>query len=102
MKQRVSTKKYPDPSDFGWIFTGSTNFVDFFEKDGVKLDWFFTSATIKTSLDRPTQGKTQMFRKNISPQQFREILMNPRTHTERGYQRKKNKNRANNYGSYHA
>lgn len=91
MRQRVSIRKYPDPSDFGWTFTGSSNFVEFFEKDGVKLDWFFTTATIKTSLDHPTQGKTQLFRKNVDPQQFREILMNPRTHTDKGYQRKRNR-----------
>jgi len=95
MKRRVPIRDYPDPTDFGWTFTGSSNFVEFFEKDGVKLDWFFTSATLKTSLDHPFQGKTQMFRKNVNPEQFREILMNPRAHTDKGYQRKKNRKPTN-------
>lgn len=61
---RVSLKDYPDPTDFGWIFTGSSkaSLVEFFEKRGkndagdefVKLDWYFSTGTVKTSMEHPT------------------------------------------------
>ena len=37
LEQRVSLQDYPDPCDFGWTFTGSSNVTEFFEKDQVKL-----------------------------------------------------------------
>ncbi len=86
--KRVSLIDYPDPTEFNWTFTGSSGVTEFFEKDDVKLDWYFTTATMKTSLEHPTQGKTQMFRKNVDPSLYREILENPRAHTNKGYQRK--------------
>lgn len=90
LENRVSLIDYPDPTDFNWIFTGSSGVTEFFEKDNAKLDWFFTTATMKTSLEHPTQGKTQMYRKNVNPSLYRKILENPRTHTKQGYQRRPN------------
>jgi hypothetical protein len=87
-KKRVSMQDYPDPTEFGWTFTGSWKMVEFFEKENVKLDWYFTTATVKTSMDHPAQGKTQMFRKKVSPAVYRRILENPRVHTDQGYQRR--------------
>jgi hypothetical protein len=87
LENRVSWSDYPDPTAFEWAFTGSSRYTEFFEKDNVKLDWYFTTATMKTSLDHPTQGRTQMFRKNVDPSLYRKILEDPRTHTNQGYQR---------------
>lgn len=86
--RRVSLEDFPDPADFGWVFTGSWDYVEFFEKDDVKLDWYYTTTTIKTSLNHPTQGKTQLFRRNITPEEYRSILVNPRMHTVKGYKKK--------------
>ena len=128
MTKRVSLQDYPDPVDFGWIFTGSWEAVEFFEKtvtprrnqtnnnnnnnnrnsnnnNGnssnskiVKLDWYFTTATIKTSLDHPVQGKTQLFAKQCDPHQYVQVLMNPRTHTGKRYHRKPNhRNKTNQF-----
>jgi hypothetical protein len=36
----------------------------------------------------PTQGKTQMFRRDLSESSFANVLDNPRSHTGHGYQRK--------------
>lgn len=103
---------FPDPTEYGWRFTGSDTRVEFFEKslvrdedfsgDGtttyclVKLDFYFTTGTIKTSMDHPTQGKTQLFAsakdQPISVELFREILLNPRVHTNLRYQTKKHRN----------
>lgn len=90
LQNRVSWDDYPDPTEFGWMFTGSWNMAEFFEKDGVKLDWYFTTATVKTALDHPSRGRTQMFRKHVNPGLYRNILENPRVHTNQGYQRRRN------------
>jgi len=87
LSKRVPLSEYPDATDFGWTFTGSNdNVVEFFENDdGVKLDWYFTTATVKTSLDHPTQGKTQLFGARVTPNTYLEILLNPRAHTNERY-----------------
>ena len=86
---------FPDATKYGWSFTGSAdNVVEFFQKkteDGtlVKLDFYFTTGTVKTSLNHPTKGKTQLFAKmGVTPDMYVEILMNPRVHTNVRYQRK--------------
>jgi hypothetical protein len=99
---------FPDPTEYGWTFTGSSavSCVEFFEKVGddnklMKLDWFYTTGTIKTSIDHPRQGKTQMFAKaGVTPELFRQILENPRVHTDvQRYQRKpSSKNQTNRNG----
>jgi len=99
---------FPDATEYDWIFTGSnpTSSVEFFEKQVlmedvgnshssnplrlVKLDWYYTTATIKTSMDHPRQGKTQLFAKaGVTPDVYVQILENPRVHTDvQRYQRK--------------
>lgn len=108
LSRRVPFQDYPDPTIHGWIFTGSEgNKVEFFEKDGVKLDWYFTTGTIKTSLEHPTQGKTQLFAsgENVSPQVYLQILLNPRAHTDVRYHtnssnRQKRRNKKNQTSAY--
>lgn len=91
---------YPDATSFGWTFTGSnpTSHVEFFERMEdmtlVKLDFYYTTGTVKTSMDHPRQGKTQMFasQDQITPELYMEILQNPRVHTDRQrYQTRENK-----------
>jgi len=86
---------FPDATEYGWTFTGSAdNVVEFFQKtmmDGtlVKLDFYFTTGTVKTSLKHPTQGKTQMFAKErVTPDLYVQILKNPRVHTGSRYKNK--------------
>ncbi len=43
---------------------------------------------MSTSLDHPRQGKTQLFRRNVDLTLLREIFLNPRIHTDLGYQTK--------------
>ncbi len=115
--QRIPYELYPDPTTYGWIFTGShePSYVEFYEKipmnDGivVKLDLYYTTGTIKTSMDHPRKGHTQLFASNssgssnsngrssseensgmVSPELYMEILENPRVHTNVRYQRKQN------------
>lgn len=37
--------------------------------------------TVKTSLDHPTQGPTQMFRRGLDTDSFGNVCNNPRAHT---------------------
>jgi hypothetical protein len=103
----VSWESYPDPTNHGWSFTGSwePSLVEFFEHrlvlgggggdhddDNaavVKLDWYYTTATMKTSLHHPRQGKTQMFANRVTPQLYLDILQNPRAHTNQRYQQRR-------------
>jgi hypothetical protein len=97
---------YPDATEYGWIFTGSNpkSNVEFFEKTFddsklVKLDWYYTAATIKTAMDHPRQGKTQLFAKaGVTPDVYAQILANPRIHTEKRYQRKDTGNKSKESG----
>lgn len=98
LSRRLPFDAFPDPIEFGWTFTGSwNNTVEFFERkeeDGsiVKLDWYFTTGTLKTSLHHPFQGKTQMFAAQVDPVTYVEILINPRVHTDVRYKTKEAKN----------
>lgn len=94
---RVDSANYPDPTHFGWTFTGSCEGgrAEFFEKDFaqhgvVKLDFYYTTGTVKTVLDHPRQGVTQLFGKgaDLSPELYRAILENPRVHTDVRYHRR--------------
>jgi hypothetical protein len=44
--------------------------------------------TVGTALAHPKKGKTQMFRRNCTEAEVRELLKNPRKHTGKGYQRR--------------
>lgn len=41
--------------------------------------------TVGTYMDHPKQGKTQLFRRNCTENEVRNILKNPRIHTGKGY-----------------
>ena len=98
--------RYPDATEYGWTFTGSNpkSHVEFFEKNFddsklVKLDWYYTAATIKTSMDHPRQGKTQLFAKaGVTPDLYVKILENPRFHTEKRYHKKGTGKKSNESG----
>ena len=57
----------------GWQQTGhnTQSRVEFYTRpDGVKMDYYPTTGTVKTSLQHPTQGATQMFRRDLSEAEF--------------------------------
>eukprot|EP00803_Ostreobium_quekettii_P005961 evm.model.scf_477.3 EVM.evm.TU.scf_477.3 scf_477:30420-30931(+) len=79
-----------NPQDYGWTHTGSNqqSRVEFYQKGDVKMDYYPTTGTTKTSMNHPTQGNTQMFRRGLTESEFRNVCENPRQHTDVGYQRK--------------
>ena len=58
----------------------------------VRLNVWLTTGTVSTSLDHPTSGKTQLFRKNGPDYDLLDrIFENPRVHTDKGYGEKEKK-----------
>jgi hypothetical protein len=97
LSRRVDSQLYPDPTLFGWMFTGSYGVTEFFEirgSDGeiIKLDWYYTTGTIKTSMNHPVQGYTQLFGARVDPDTYRAILQDPRSHTGQRYQQRRHRN----------
>lgn len=62
-----------------------------FTREGVKINVYYTTGTVGTCIDHPTQGKTQLFRKRIAlvdnVDGLTQLFSNPRQHTDVGYQR---------------
>lgn len=101
--QRVNERLYPDPTTYGWTFTGSqqASRVEFFERPMnvglVKLDFYYTTGTVKTTLYHPTTGPNQLFRGGLTPEQYVAVLNNPRAHTNQGYRRRVDRPDDQNY-----
>ena len=58
----------------------------------MKLNIWCTTGTVGSYLKHPKQGNTQLFRREISTwTELDAILQNPRVHTDKGFQTKKNK-----------
>ncbi len=53
----------------------------------VKINIYYTTMTVSTCMDHPSMGKTQLFRRNISFEELKIILDDPRWHSNRGYYR---------------
>ena len=53
----------------------------------VRVNVYYTTRTVGTSLSHPRQGKTQLFRRNVSNEELRRIFDDPRVHTGYGYHR---------------
>ena len=51
----------------------------------VRINVYYTTRTIGTALKHPTQGKTQLFRRNCTREELALILQYPRVHTGKGY-----------------
>lgn len=72
----------------GMIHQPENLMLSFFkgEKENrTRVNVYYTTMTVGTALKHPTKGKTQLFRRNVSPAMLERILKNPRTHTQRGY-----------------
>ena len=55
---------------------------------GVRINVYYTTRTIGTALYHPSQGRTQLFRRNCTNDELIQILQDPRVHTGKGYKRK--------------
>lgn len=65
------------PTDHGWIKTCAHHY----KRDGVTMDCNMRTNTVKTTLDHPTKGHTQLIREGLSDNLLERVLDDPRTHT---------------------
>lgn len=64
------------------------------EEKGERINVYYTTGTVGTCLEHPLHGATQLFRRAVGMDQLKEIFVNPRTHTGKGYYEKKEGERA--------
>lgn len=57
-------------------------------KARVRVNVYYSTMTIGTCLYHPTQGNTQLFRRNVNLETLQKILEKPRVHSGKGYQKK--------------
>lgn len=57
------------------------------DKDYARINIYYSTMTVGTSLTHPKQGKTQMFRKNVTMDELDKLFAKPRTHTNKGYKK---------------
>ena len=62
----------------------------------VRINVYYTTRTVGTALEHPTQGATQFFRRGCSDDELKEIMSNPRVHTGKGYKKLKRNGQINN------
>ena len=64
--------------------------------DGVRarINVYYTTGTVGTALEHPSQGSTQLFRRGCNLQEVKAIMSNPRVHTNKGYKRRRVDNHA--------
>jgi hypothetical protein len=60
------------------------------QDESVRINYYYTTGTVGTCLTHPRQGPTQLFRRNATIAAQQSIFREPRVHTDRGYQRKRN------------
>ena len=78
----------------GWRFydyqdnIGMVSYRKLIGQSLARINVYLTKMTVGTSLEHPKHGKTQMFRKRVSPKLLEKIFINPRVHTGQGYRRK--------------
>lgn len=71
-------------------FNPSSRVISFrCKSDEARINVYYTTRTIGTALEHPSQGKTQLFRRNCSDTELLTIMKDPRVHTNKGYQLKR-------------
>jgi len=87
----MSRHHQTSPESHGWTYQGANeqSRVEFYQRGDQKMDYYPSTGTVKTSMDHPTQGHTQMFRRDLAESDFARVCENPRAHTGQGYQTKK-------------
>lgn len=92
---RVQYQYYPEPSSYGWRFTGSceSSKVEFYEREVengiVFLDFDFMIGTVRTTLHHRVDGHGVLFEKGKSllPDAYQRVLQDP-MFTDRGFRRR--------------
>jgi len=66
----------------------TSRFISFRTDNNERINIYYTTRTIGTAIDHPSQGKTQLFRRKCTVDDLKQILQNPRSHTGKGYKKR--------------
>lgn len=83
--------------DEGWLLIDHQVNIKMisFAKDDVRINVYYSTMTVGTCLDHPRQGRTQLFRKDVTAAELALIFWKPRIHSGKGYKRRKTGLKAN-------
>lgn len=84
---REIAKRY----DYHEIDLQEINKMISFKRDDIRINVYYTTMTVGTCLKHPKQGKTQLFRRNVTWELMEKLFNTPRQHTGVGYHRKGSK-----------
>ena len=73
----------------GWTKVSAHNSMapmNSYLKGTSRLNFWLTTGTVGSYLEHPAQGKTQLFRRQVTMEEAEQLFANPRQHTGRGYQ----------------
>ena len=56
-----------------------------YKRQAVRLNFWLSTGTVGSYLDHPRQGKTQLFRRDVTMSEAGGLFANPRMHSGRGY-----------------
>ena len=81
------------PSNYGWDLIGSneTSRVEMYRRGSDRIDFYPTTGTVKTMVSHPKRGRNDLFRKNLTSSELGSVFANPRSHTGKGYRRRRRK-----------
>ena len=74
------------------LLVGARDYYGAITHASLRLDFlyeanvYYTTGTVATCLNHPRQGKTQLFRRNMTLPDLKSIFQNPRVHSGVGYQ----------------
>jgi len=74
----------------GWVFIDHQENIKMlsFKKGCSRINVYYSKMTVATCVNHPKRGKTQLFRRNVTIKQLKQIFNNPRVHTNIGYYQK--------------
>lgn len=87
----LKTKVQRIASSSGWQLTDyqdnikMISFKKILNGSKARINIYLTKMTVATALEHPKQGKTQLYRRNVSLECLGAIFENPRQHTGKGY-----------------
>lgn len=79
------------------MFNEASRVISFKSDTNERINVYYTTRTVGTAINHPSQGQTQIFRRNCTDEELREIMQNPRVHTGKGYKKRSRVN--GGYGS---
>ncbi len=76
---------------YGWKFGWHKEVYSelYFRRAGCGLTIWYSKMTVRTAMTHPRMGDTQMYRKRVDMEMMEVLFDNPRTHTNKGYVKKK-------------